>query len=36
MNSYNNFRQGEPSASVFAIPEDYTITNRSPVLGNQR
>ena len=31
-----NFRQGEPSASVFAIPEDYTITNTSPVLGNAR
>lgn len=31
-----DFRQGEPSASVFAIPEDYTITNTSPVLGNKR
>ena len=31
-----DFRQGEPSASVFAIPEDYTITNTSPVLSNQR
>jgi len=31
-----NIRQGEPSASVFAIPEDYTITNTSPVLGNKR
>lgn len=31
-----DFRQGEPSASVFAIPEDYTITNTSPVLSNKR
>lgn len=31
-----DFRQGEPAASVFAIPEDYTITDTSPVLGNQR
>lgn len=31
-----DFRQGEPSASVFAIPEDYTITNTTPVLGNKR
>ena len=31
-----DFRQGEPAASVFAIPEDFTITNTSPVLGNQR
>ncbi len=29
-----DFRQGEPSASVFAIPEDYTITNTSPVLSD--
>ena len=25
-----DFRQGEPSASVFAIPENYTIINTSP------
>ena len=25
-----NFQYGEPSASVFAIPEDYTIVNTSP------
>ena len=31
-----DFRQGEPSASVFAIPEDYAIANSSPVLGNKR
>ena len=31
-----DFRQGEPSTSVFAIPEDYTITDRSPVLSNER
>ena len=31
-----DFRQGEPSASVFAIPEDYTITNTSPVLSDKR
>ena len=31
-----DIRQGEPSASVFAIPEDYTLTNTSPVLGNAR
>lgn len=31
-----DFRQGEPSPSVFSIPEDYTITNTSPVLGNER
>ena len=31
-----DFRQGEPRASVFAIPEDYAIANTSPVLSNQR
>ena len=31
-----DFRQGEPSASVLAIPEDYTITNTSPVLSDKR
>ena len=31
-----DFQQGEPNASVFAIPEDYTITNTSPVLSNER
>ncbi len=31
-----DIRQGEPNTSVFAIPEDYTITNTSPVLGNGR
>ena len=31
-----DFRQGEPNASIFAIPEDYTITNTSPVLSNER
>lgn len=31
-----DFRQGEPNASIFAIPEDYTITNTSPILGNKK
>ena len=31
-----DFRQGEPSAAVFAIPEGYTITNTSPVLSDKR